>query len=304
MIGELKMKGRRIKSFREMPRKKITPSELNTFVHICELQHHFRYVLWLKPAFIGPQLGFGSAIDLAWKAFYEAQKEGEVLTIEKATQIFDEKWKSELKNPKLKFDDNDSPEKWAEKGKVILQLMIQGTDRKISTKDREAGFADKAPELEVIDPDFGFVVPPPKNGKGKSVTKREVCGITDLLAADDDTLVIWDCKTSGRAPNEDQLLWDLQATMYSYGITQMYPEAAGRVKFGWQHYIHTKEPKLKLTIQERTEDDFQRLAKLIETFEARLKLNKPMPRREINNWACANCGFQKECDAWHRGDMD
>lgn len=263
--------------YRDFPKGSYSPSALNTYVNICQLQHRFRYIDRLRAAKKGVKMVFGSAMDEVFKQFYLMLRGAEsVPTYDKLRELFQAQWKKELDDT-VDFE-NSTKESWEKKAKGIIDLILT-----------------EAPKENVRSVDTAFVVPL-KYSDGRLASERKGTGVLDMVAGSNGKIKIVDFKTSSRTPSMDSLATDIQCTMYSYGMRQVFPTAK-EISFEWQYYLTTKEPQFKVLKAKRTAHDFDRMMKIVESVEAQVDLGLAVPSRQYN-FACGNCGYKEQCDRW------
>lgn len=268
--------------FKLFPKPRITYSMLNAFVNICQLQHHFHYVEKIRSASVSPNMLFGSAADLVFKYFYERMKAGKTATKKKLVSIFDKEWGKQLRrSDNVTFDAKKTEEHWRNRGYAVINLLIK-----------------EAPRVDVMHVDLGFVVPL-RTSTGVEVTTDAGVGILDMVGKDEGRIQIHDFKTTEKSKSRDQREWDIQGILYSYAIEQCYPQAKGKVDMIWDDYVLTKEPKIEQMVITFDHRHYDYVMALIASFEQHKRAGvMPMPRREINNWACKGCGYRAQCDDW------
>ena len=276
MSGRTKVAVKIEKSWKNIPKNRISYSELNQYVNMCQLQHRFQRIDKIKSKVTGANLHFGNAFEYAWRAFYKGQK-----TLDGLIKIFKASWKRECKSPTIVFDKKRTKAEWEEAGVACIKKMLK-----------------EGPDLEVIEPDALHITADALFSSGAHVTDRLIYIVTDMLGADGSKIVVHDCKTKGREPFDGELDMDLQATVYLYVIQHAYPDA--EVEFMWHNYITTKDVKFKPKKRTRSVSDYDRMMDLIVAMERQIESGVAIPRREINNYCCKGCSYRELCDSWHK----
>jgi hypothetical protein len=249
--------------------KTVSASRLSCF-QSCRLKFWFRYLSGIrkpKPA----ALHVGGIVHSVLKYWNRARWKGERPNLKQFHDVYAAGWKDDQEKEPVEWKEDEEEQKttgW----------------RLVETYFRESPIApDEKPEAVEVSVEADL------SARGLPT----LVGIIDLVRP---TGRIVDFKTSGKAPNPQQVAHLNDTQLAVYGV--IYRQTTGRKESGLQlhHLVKTKNPKLVVTplpavdvIQEN------RLYRVIESYVAGLERGDFVPSPGIQ---CASCEFFNECRAW------
>jgi predicted RecB family nuclease len=117
----------------------------------------------------------------------------------------------------------------------------------------------------------------------------------DLIAADDDRVVIVDWKTEQRRPTREQLLNRLQTKVYRYVVTEVQQRAPGTVSMIYWFAQYPDQPEvLPYEARQHTEDQ-RYLTELISEIDQRASQSGEWDKTP-NERKCAYCTYRSLCN--------
>lgn len=271
-------KPRVVKTYKDFPKDSWSPSRLNQIANVCSQQHAFQRIERRPVERKSPNPMFGIVVDeVIFKPFYMGLKEGRTPSKDELITAFHERWKMEMAEPLLRFDDRKPPKWWKEKGENLVEVLIR-----------------EAPDMEVVDVDV-HVVAPMVLANGDVASGRALVGVIDLLTKRKGGLVIVDFKTSGRRPSQKDLDEDFQSVAYTYAIETLMPAMRGKVDFAWHYYLLQREVTFDTFSRTRTRKEADSLMRTAQMGDALMAAGVSIPRRK-GNWACDRCAYRGACD--------
>ncbi len=256
----------------------ISYSQLNTFL-TCSFKYAHRYVWGTKPETKPMALVFGRAIHRAVEEYYlHLKQHGTVMPLEQMVAVFDDTFKAEhdLTEEELTFKKGESYASLRDKG--IELVMI---------------FYDHIHPQTIVDVEYPFGVSVPDLVGGGWLPIRLV-GVFDLIESDAaGNNLVGELKTSAQKYSNQHLDFDLQATVYSYAMTQM--KLALKPQSCLVRYdvlLKTKKPSLERYFVTRNEADHRRMIHLVN--EVLRAINQRIFYRNTG-WQCGDCQYKKAC---------
>ena len=152
--------------------------------------------------------------------------------------------------------------------------------------------AETTPQ-RILDVEYPFSLPIPDLNSDVYLPVKLV-GYFDLIEADDEGgYVVGELKTAAQRFSRQRLDYDLQATIYSYAMSQLglatSPESC---LVRYDVLLKTKKPALEKYFVVRSTADYDRLIHLINqvlrVIEARIFYRQ-------TGWQCDDCQFRKAC---------
>jgi CRISPR/Cas system-associated exonuclease Cas4 (RecB family) len=265
--------------------KSLEPFELEHFSYsqlftylMCPAKYAHNYV-WGTPYETLPVvLSIGRAVHKSAEAYYvNLLTTGEVLEIEHLIDVFNKAFDEDVKDPDIEIDlgEGETIESMREKGHMLVCLFHSGITPQ-EVKAVEYRFSVKVPDL-VNGGDLPF----------------ELVGYYDLVEYDGESHVVVDLKTAGQRFSAQKLEHDLQATIYTYAMTQLgladNPESA---LMRYDVLLRTKKPAFEKYYVTRTEADFDRLIQLINQVVRAIQLGVFYRN---TGWQCDGCQFRSAC---------
>ena len=254
-------------------------SQLNTYL-ICPLKYAHNYV-WGTPWESRPvALCFGKAIHKAAENYYDhIQLQRGIMPMDEMISLFESVFDAEVNKTDvaLSFKDGETAESVREQGIGLIQLF----------------HAEAAPQtIMAVEFDFSVKVPDIISGCGHLPVN--LVGVMDLVEADADrTYLVVELKTSAQRFSSLRLEYDLQATIYSYAMSQMnLATSENSCLIRYDVLLKTKKPAFEHYYVTRTEPDHQRLIHLINhvlrAIEQRIFYRQ-------TGWQCGDCQFKRAC---------
>lgn len=245
-------------------------SSINQYANICSLQFYFQRVAKLPPERVSSNLIFGSAIHAALDEFVRNRD------IAAAKAVFETRVRAAY-GDKVPVD-GDTLETLLEKGPKMLDAYAA------SLKDEEVVAVSREFAVPLVDRDG-------------QVLDRPLVGELDLVVKDaKGRLVVVDWKTAARRKSDDEVAGDLQATVYSYAIAQLFDE---RPLFRFDVLLKTKEPAVERYYTARDERDFKRFVEIVKQVERGVAAGVHIPADR--SYFCSGCGFKSACARWADG---
>jgi len=251
----------------------LSASSIGTYME-CGLCYKFGKIDKLKPEFTSDNLLFGSAIHQTLGAYYLEKKIGKIMSIKEIHAAFEEFWEIEAKDREgIQFSN----------GKNYQTLMIEG-------KDLLSAWHSKLlpDQFTVIGVEEGFSFQIP----GMDIP---IVGFIDLMEEDQDTLIITDFKTAGKAYSADDIDKNMQITLYELAMKSN-GYADREIILRLDCLIKTKTPKFEQYYTIRTEDDEKRLIRKIQ--KVREGILKEVYIPNDSSWKCKGCSYKTACKQW------
>jgi Holliday junction resolvase-like predicted endonuclease len=149
------------------------------------------------------------------------------------------------------------------------------------------------PEEEVVAVNKAFAVPVITSSG--AVSEKPLIGEIDLIVRKDGQTTLVDFKTAARRWPKEQSVKSLQPTTYCYAYQNLTGES---VPFRFDVLVKNKTPVHEQHVTERNQDDYDRLAVLVQRMEQMIEAEHVLPNEQ--SYYCAGCPFQEPCKAWHR----
>ncbi|MBI3725381.1 PD-(D/E)XK nuclease family protein, partial [bacterium] len=220
-------------------------------------------------------LPLGSALHNAHAFMRASQQKREPVVLDDARQVFAESYDVLASNPIVEFSDESEREAHREAGFKYVAL-IHADLRKDEVLAVEEPF-----EVPLVDPGTGEVL------------DRPLKGVLDLVCREPDgSLVVVDLKTAATRYSPDRLRTDLQATLYSYAATILYPE---RAAFRFDVVLKARTPRFEHVYVTRGEEDYRRMIGLVRIAERAIEAGVFVPS---DGFYCQGCGFKRSCRSW------
>ena len=244
----------------------LSASQIRTYTN-CSEQYRHRYVLRTPPSHRSSALAFGSAVHSALAAFYlEQQDTGDKLSTEDLRSVFDEVWQSQLEPGDVLFGDKEDAGTLRDKaGAMLAEFHEQGL----------------VPD-EVLGVEVPFALPSPGR-------EEELVGAFDLVCYHGGKTVVVEHKTAARKKSEDDLRYDLQATVYALAARQLGFQNAEVV---YQVITKTKVPAVQLAPVVRNDAHLAELELAIDNVLRGIQAGVFFPNR---SWMCGGCPYQHTC---------
>lgn len=253
-------------------------SSLNQLLNICSLQFFFERVARLEKAFTPLPLSFGSAFHRTLEWVAHMRRGGGQIKADETADLFHEVWKRQVaEDDNIAFGTTDA-EECAQQGMALTRCFMENLD----------------PEEEVIGVSEGFTVP--VSDADGTTMETPLVGEIDCVVSKDNQTTLVDWKTSARRWSGDQADKNLQPTAYLYAYRQLKPGEDPSFRF--DVVVKNRQPVLEKHTTRRTEDDYQRLGKLVHAAETIVRHEAYHPAD--TSYFCAGCPFQEPCRAWHR----
>ena len=185
----------------------VSYSQLRTYL-TCPQRYGFNYILGAEWERKSAALAFGSAVHKAVEAYYRTlQETGEILSVEVVVDVFDRVFEQQILNSKVEIVFKDC-EDYASLRKQGIELLkvFHNTVEPQKVVAVEVPFSVKIPDLLA-------------NGDG--FLPIRLTGIFDLVESDGESYLVCELKTSSQRFSQIKLEHDLQATVYSYAMTEM-----------------------------------------------------------------------------------
>ena len=242
-------------------------SAINQYANICSLQYYFQRVAKLPPERVSSNLIFGSAIHAALSEFVTSHK------LDDAKNLFETRLRAAY------------GDKIPVEGDTLEDLLVKGP------KMLDA-YAESMKDEEVVAVGREFAVP--LVDRDGQLLDRPLVGELDLVVKDaKGRLVVVDWKTAARRKSDDEVAGDLQATVYSYAIAQLFDE---RPLFRFDVLLKTKEPAVERYYTARDERDFKRFVEIVKQVEKGVAAGVHIPADR--SFYCNGCAFRSACVAW------
>ena len=252
-------------------------SSINQFVNICSLQYAFQRIYRVPKAFTPVSLVFGGIFHrvLEWVSL---TRQEQTVNANEASALFIDLWKRDMKDAEnVKLDEGTKPSDYAQQGADLVACAVEHID----------------PEEGVLAVNEAFAVP--LITPDGSVSEKPLIGEIDLIVQKEGKKTLVDYKTAARRWPKEQASKSLQPTVYTYAYQQQHGPA---VPFRFDVLVKNKTPVYEQHVTERSQDDFDRLAALVQRMEKMIEAEHFLPNEQ--SYFCAGCPFQEPCKAWHR----
>ena len=252
-------------------------SAINQFVNICSLQYAFQRVYKAPKAFTPISLVFGGIFHRVMEWVSLSRRE-ETVKANEASALFIDLWQRDLKDAEdVKMDGGAKPSDYAQQGADLVACAVEHLD----------------PEEEVVSVNEAFAVP--LVTPDGSVSEKPLIGEIDLIVQKAGRMTLVDFKTSARRWPKDQAAKSLQPTAYCYAHQNLTGES---VPFRFDVLVKNKTPVYEQHVTERAQDDYNRLAALVQIMEKMIEAEHFLPNEQ--SYYCAGCPYKEPCRAWHR----
>ena len=241
----------------------------------CPAKYAHNYV-WGTPLESLPAvLSVEKAVHKAAEAYYKSlQTTGEILQIEHLIDVFNTTFDEDVKAPDIEVDlkESETVESMRQKGHMLVCLFHEGITPQ---------------EVKAVEYRFSVTVPDLNNG-GR--LPFELIGYYDIVEYDGESHLVVDLKIAGQRFSAQKLEHDLQASIYTYAMTQLgladSPESA---LIRYDVLLRTKKPAFERYYVTRSEDDFEHLIQLINQVARAISL-QVLYRN--TGWQCDGCQFR------------
>jgi len=242
-------------------------SAINQYANICSLQFYFQRVAKLPPERVSSNLVFGSAIHAALDEFVRNRD------IAAAKAVLETRLRAAYGDAVPV--EGDTLDDLLPKGAKMLDAYAE------SMKDEEVVAIGREFAVPLVDRDG-------------QVLDRPLVGELDLVVKDaKGRLVVVDWKTAARRKSDDEVAGDLQATVYSYAIGQLFDE---RPLFRFDVLLKTKEPAVERYYTARDERDYARFVEIVKQVERGVAAGVHIPADR--SFFCNGCAFRSACSRW------
>jgi len=257
----------------------MSASQLSSFLS-CSLQHKFRYIDNIPSKSKSSSLIQGSAVHQVMEHFYNALKEGEILSADELLELYELRLRWLCSNSgEISFKDGEDYQSLLAQGKGLIKCFADNLE------------IDPAMKVLYVEEAFSIDIP------GVPVP---VIGAIDLVLESEDSIIIVDHKTAGRGMSSADI--DLLDALCTY---QMSIKDRGHgdkeILLRLDCLIKTKTPRFEQYWTSRSELDEQRLVKKFQTAWAAIESGNFIPND--GNWKCTTCSYQQECKDWSNCDM-
>ena len=252
-------------------------SSINQFINICSLQYAFHRIYKAPKAFTPVSLIFGSVFHRVMEWVSLSRRE-ETVKAHEASALFIDLWQRELGEVEdIKLDEGKKSSDYAQQGADLVACAVENID----------------PEEQVVAVNDTFAVP--LMNSGGSVSEKPVIGEIDLIVEKEGKKTLVDFKTAARRWPKEQATKSLQPTVYCYAQQSLTAES---LPFRFDVLVKNKTPVYEQHTTERNQDDFDRLAALVQQMERMVEAEHFIPNEQSH--FCSGCPFQEPCRAWHR----
>jgi len=220
-------------------------------------------------------LVFGNAVHRTLDHFYRTKLDGTRLSVDEMQSLFERTWLECVDAcTVVKYGDNRSPTTMIECGKALIATYLREVpDTAFTVLATEQPFVLELDNLPV-----------------------PVIGIIDLVEEDEKgTVIITEFKTSARKLSHDDVMRHMQLTLY--GLAARLNGFKDReIILRIDCLLKTKKPRLEQFYAMRTEEDEQRLIRLLSEVWQSLSQGIFIPN--ITSWKCPLCEYKTHCDSY------
>lgn len=238
----------------------------------CPLQFYFQRIAKLPQPFTPSGLALGSCVHKAIALYHRSIKEDFDLMPNAVQDEFLGAWRERRSHERIQFQGPES------------DLLQQGIGL------LEAYLSEPPPE-EVLEVETELMSPI-HDSQGEYL-EMPLLSVIDLLARENEDLVVVDFKTSSRAYSEMDAETSLQATCYLNAVNENYGADA---RFEYTVLVKTKKPKVQHLEVTRMQEDFSRLGDLVRNVERAIAAGAFYPVESPLN--CSSCPFRQPCREW------
>lgn len=239
----------------------------------CPLQYYFQYEEGIAWKTTPSAVAFGGVMHKALERLNESLYLEEPPKLDQITDDFIRYWTQEVEGNNISWAKPEESAELMTKGQEMLAIYYDAF-KEVKPKAVEQMF-----RVPILDPTTGLYV-----------VQRDIVGKMDMLGEG----VIYEIKTSGRTPGQEEIDNNLQITIYSLAYRFIYgrPESVIRVVV----LVKTKQPKLEVVETKRTEKDHTRLVKLVDKILKQIE-NKVFYPNPVG-FSCSGCQYRQECEDW------
>ena len=250
----------------------VSYSQIRSYL-ICPKKYEFNYVLGTEPSHRPVNLVLGGAVHKALAAFYgHVRESGEAMLLDALQDAFTGFWDAEMdREVPVVFDD----------GKDSGQVLDQGIGLLTAFHAKA-----KVPVVVSVEEPFAVNLVDPSTGE---VRDMKLVGAFDLMTEADGHFVITEHKTTARRYSKDQLLYDLQPSVYWYAAREL---GISDVRVRYQLLVKTKTPGVMLCNLDRGEPQVREMLETVCSVLDGIEAGVFFRNR---GWACGDCQFAHAC---------
>jgi len=238
----------------------------------CSLKWRFQYWDRLPRLDTSENQAIGIAIHAALNWLHKERKRGRLVPLAEILRVFEADWYAQLSSGRVRFENEDAPDRLALKGKELLTQFYHQPHGPV--RDSEIRFS-----LPLVNPATGEVL---------EVFLR---GVIDAVYEDG---TIEEYKAPQKAPPLTDLPDNVQLTVYSYAYEQLFgqpPKGIRKVSL-----VRTKTPRIDIQTTGRDQTDYIRLFSLAKEVLKGVQAGVFIPSRGC--WLCNDCEYDQDCREW------
>jgi putative RecB family exonuclease len=251
----------------------LSASSIGDFIE-CGLLYKLGRIDKIPMKFKPDALIFGSIIHRVLESYYQAKMIGDRMSLRDIHEFFEKLWREAAEEREdIKYA----------KGKDFETILMNGIDLLTAWYMK---LSDDNFNVLAIEEAFSFNIP------GVEVP---IIGAMDLIEEDEETLIITDFKTSGKAYSVAEVDNNFQMLIY-YMAARANGYADREIILKFDTLIKTKKPKFEQYFTVRSEIDEIRAIRKIQTVWNGIKSKVFIPND--TSWKCKNCSYRTACDEW------
>ena len=186
-------------------------------------------------------------------------------------------WQQQEQERPIQYRDGEDQNQVIEQGVALLEAYL-----------------NEPPPRNILAVEEQMTVPL-TNSQGQFL-ERPLVAVIDLLAHDEQELVVTEFKTSGRRFHELEADTTLQASCYAHAVNERYGQSP---KVRYTVLVKTKTPAVQHLETTRTDADLSRLGDIVQAVERGIAAEAFYPIESTMN--CSSCPFFKPCREWRGG---
>jgi CRISPR/Cas system-associated exonuclease Cas4 (RecB family) len=251
----------------------------------CPRAFSYKYISGHKPEDVGSALVLGKACHAALADWYQRLRDGSPSpSIDELVAIASLSIEEARKGPTPIATDEDEPDLVAEATRMLRAFLVSNPYRPTRVLAVEMPFTVRVGRHPVTGERFEF--------------EESIAGVLDLVAEDDEGLIVIDHKVTKRMPAVDGGV-DLQLALYAVAVEELY-RPGKPVRLAHHVLSRTKVPRVAMREIVRSPHD---TAEALEAVASGVELihvavGHVRPGRLLGrhrSWKCGSCSYRRRC---------
>jgi CRISPR/Cas system-associated exonuclease Cas4 (RecB family) len=257
-------------------RPHISISQLTTYLQ-CPRQYYYQYVQAIPWATTPPAVAFGDVAHKAIEVINRSLIDGsKVIDREESISVFTQAWtaKSASDTESIDWKTPDESADLLVKGMELIGL-----------------YHDRFNDSKIRDVELEFRLPILDANTGLFIESHDVVGKIDAISIDGNIIEI---KTASKSPCQTDIDTNMQLTLYSWAYRLLYGQPEDKLMV--VSLVKTKDPQIVCLNTTRTEVNYSRLFKLIDSILKAIDSGL-FYCNQLNVWGCKSCQYVTQCES-------